>query len=266
MLKNRFLKRSVLSAAGMVVLATGSHANAQADSVAKPTSPDDAHWGLLEKSCTRRHNSTDWAGGVAYDTMTVDNIPADAETWEKAIRKLRGRLMPPPGEPQPDQATLDGFVGWMEHKLDTAAAANPDPGNVGLHRLNRTEYAREIRRILALDVDVKTLLPKDVSSDGFDNIAAVLRISPTLLEQYIGAARNVSRQAIGRANAKPSTREFRVDASDQNEHIDGLPLGTRGGFLIDHYFPVDGEYKFNIRDFFFTAPVMSPRWTPSTGW
>ncbi len=159
--------------------------------------------------------------------------------------------MPPPGEPQPDQATLDGFVGWMETKLDTAAAENPDPGNVGLHRLNRTEYAREIHRMLALDVDVKTLLPKDVSSDGFDNIAAVLRISPSFLEQYISAARNVSRQAIGRTNAKPSTREFRVDASDQNEHIDGLPLGTRGGFLIDHYFPVDGEYKFNIRDFFF---------------
>ncbi len=104
--------------------------------------------------------------------MTADSIPADAETWEKAIRKLRGRLMPPPGEPQPDQATLDGFVGWMETKLDTAAAENPDPGNVGLHRLNRTEYAREIHRMLALDVDVKTLLPKDVSSDGFDNIAA----------------------------------------------------------------------------------------------
>jgi len=206
---------------------------------------------MLEQRCSKCHNSTDWAGGVAFDTMTADDIATDAETWEKAIRKLRGRLMPPPGEPQPDQATLDSFVSWMEQQLDAVSAANPDPGDVGLHRLNRTEYAREIQRLLGLDVDVKSLLPKDVSSDGFDNIASTLRISPTFLDQYITAARNVSRQAIGRVGAKPSSREFRVDASDQSEHIDGLPLGTRGGMIVDHYFPADGEYELNIREFFF---------------
>ena len=218
---------------------------------AGPAAHDDSPWGLLGDRCEKCHNSTDWAGGVAFDTLSKDEIPQDAETWEKAIRKLRGRLMPPPGEAQPDQATIDRFVSWMEGQLDQAAAARPDPGNIGLHRLNRTEYAREIQRVLGLQVDVRTLLPKDVSSDGFDNIAAVLRVSPTFLDQYIGAARNVSRQAIGRASQKPSTREVRANGTNQDEHIDGLPLGTRGGLIVDHYFPADGEYEFNIRDFFF---------------
>jgi hypothetical protein len=211
-----------------------------------------AEWNLLEERCTKCHNAIDWAGGVAFDTMSASDVAADAETWEKAIRKLRGRLMPPPNEPQPEQQRLDSFVAWMEGQLDSAAAAHPDPGYVGLHRLNRTEYAREIERLLALQVDSKTLLPKDVSSEGFDNVAATLRISPAFLDQYIAAARVVSRQAIGSTTAKPSSREYRANpAADQSKHIDGLPLGTRGGLLIDHYFPADGEYEFNIRDFFF---------------
>jgi mono/diheme cytochrome c family protein len=209
-------------------------------------------WRLLEERCSECHNSVDWAGGLAFDTLSAHELGADAETWEKAIRKLRGRLMPPPGEPQPDQQTLDSFVSWMEGELDRAAAAQPDPGYVGLHRLNRTEYAREIERLLGFTVDARALLPKDVSSDGFDNVAATLRISPAFLDQYIAAARSLSRQAIGSATAKPSSREYRVNpAADQSKHIDGLPLGTRGGLLIEHYFPADGEYEFSIRDFFF---------------
>ncbi len=253
---------SALAAAG-VMLAGGTlprSATAQ-DSSSGPApsapashaAPDPpAQWGLLEQRCSKCHNSVDWAGGLAFDTMVPQDVPADAETWEKAIRKLRGRQMPPPGQTQPDQATIDAFVSWMEGQLDHAAASSPSPGQVGLHRLNRTEYAREINRLLGLDVDVKTLLPKDVSSDGFDNVAAVLRISPSFLEQYISAARNISRQAIGRVNAKPSTRQVRVAPdADQDEHLDGLPLGTRGGLIVDHYFPADGEYEFNIREFFF---------------
>jgi hypothetical protein len=209
-------------------------------------------WHLLENNCGSCHNSTDWAGGLAFDTMSPENLHEDAEVWEKTIRKLRGRLMPPPGEPQPDERTLQSFVTWMEGELDKAAAAHPDPGYVGLHRLNRTEYAREIERLLGIHVDVKSLLPKDVSSDGFDNVAATLRISPAFLDQYIAAARTVARQAIGSTTAKPSSREYRVNtAVDQSRHVDGLPLGTRGGFILEHDFPADGEYEFSIRDFFF---------------
>ncbi len=210
-----------------------------------------APWALLQR-CEKCHNTDDWAGGVAFDTMSPHDIPANAEIWEKAVRKLRGRMMPPPGNPQPDPQTIDSFVHWMEGELDAAAAERPAPGNVGVHRLNRTEYARSIQAMLGLEVDVKSMLPQDVSSDGFDNIAATLRTSPLFVEQYIAAARNISRQAIGRANAKPTTTEYRVSPNlDQSEHIDGLPLGTRGGMTIERYFPADGVYEFSIRPFYF---------------
>ena len=215
---------------------------------AAPAAPAD----LLQSNCSGCHNSNDWAGGLAFDTLSPDKPQADAEVWEKAIRKLRGRLMPPPGEPQPSQQHIDSFVHWMEQQLDQAAAQTPDPGYVGLHRLNRTEYGREINRLLGINVDVKTLLPKDVSNEGFDNVAASLRVSPTYLDQYITAARTISRQAVGRVNIAPSSREYRANpAADQSKHIAGLPLGTRGGLLVEQYFPADGEYEFNIRNFFF---------------
>ncbi len=207
---------------------------------------------LLDSKCAACHNSTDWAGGLAFDTLTFDNLRADAEVWEETVRKLRGRLMPPPGEPQPDQQEIDAFVGWLETRLDAAAAsAPPDPGFVGLHRLNRNEYGREIQRILDLKVDVTELLPRDVFSEGFDNQAATLRMSPSFLDQYIAAARTVARQAVGRADAKSNSREYRAPSSlDQSKHVDGLPLGTRGGFWVDHHFPADGDYVFSIREFF----------------
>ncbi|MEO8315662.1 MAG: DUF1592 domain-containing protein [Pseudomonadota bacterium] len=208
-------------------------------------------WDMLESMCGKCHNSTDWAGGLAFDTLSPNSIHADAEVWEKAVRKLRGRLMPPPGEEQPDQKRIDSFVSWMEGTLDKAAVAEPDPGYVGLHRLNRNEYAREMQRILGVTVDVSALLPKDVSSEGFDNQAATLRISPSFLDQYINAARSVSRQAIGKATGKSSSAEYRPDVStDQSKHVDGLPLGTRGGFWVEHDFPADGEYVFSVREFF----------------
>jgi mono/diheme cytochrome c family protein len=210
------------------------------------------HWGLLEERCGNCHNSTDWAGSLAFDTLSADQIASDAETWEKVVRRLRGHLMPPPGEPQIEPRQQAAFVQWLESRLDAAGAARADPGYVGLHRLNRTEYRREIGRLLSLDVEVENLLPKDVSSDGFDNVAAALRTSPAFLDQYIAAARSVARMAIGNASAKPSSREYRVDpAIDQSRHIDGLPLGTRGGIQVEHYFPADGDYEFNIREFFF---------------
>ena len=243
--------------AGVTQIGASAAFAADSPSSAPATAPSSQssappQWHLLQERCSKCHNSEDWAGGLAFDTMSADEIPGNAETWEKAIRKLRGRLMPPPGNPQPDQQTINGFVSWMEGQLDHASAARTDPGNVGVHRLNRTEYQREIQSMLGLTVDVKTLLPQDVSSDGFDNIAAVLRTSPTFLDQYITAARSVAREAIGRASAKPSSHEFRAAPDyDQSEHLDGLPLGTRGGMYVDYHFPADGEYEFNIRNFFF---------------
>src|SRR5690606_4832449 len=180
---------------------------------AAPAPATTPHANLLETSCSACHNSTDWAGGLAFDTLSFDSLQADAEVWEETIRKLRGRLMPPPGEPQPTQPEIDAFVGWLTARLDSAAAAAPDPGYVGLHRLNRNEYGREISRILDLEVDVTELLPKDVDSEGFANQAATLRMSPSFLDQYIAAARTVARQAIGRADAKSSSREYRAPSS-----------------------------------------------------
>lgn len=206
----------------------------------------DQNWPLLKKYCTECHNATDWAGGIAYDTMDPADIPSDAKTWEAVVSKLRGRMMPPPGKPQPDQATVNSFVSWMEHDLDKANAANPDPGYVALHRLNRTEYARAVQDLLDLKIDAAALLPKDTKSDGFDNVANVLKVTPTFLDQYISAARTVSAAAIGNPKAGKSSASYRAGAHDQNDHIEGLPLGTRGGMLAQHVFPADGDYEFNL--------------------
>ncbi len=240
-----------LAIVGVVMAALPGSPPAAASGMPSVSEGEPAAWTLLQR-CEKCHNSVDWAGGVAFDTMSPKSIPADAEIWEKAVRKLRGRLMPPPGHAQPDQRAIDSFVHWMQDELDAAASERVSPGSVGLHRLNRTEYARSIEAMLGLRVDAKSMLPQDVSSDGFDDIASVLRTSPLFVEQYIAAARNISRQAIGRANAKPTTVEYRVSPSlDQSEHVDGLPLGTRGGMLIEHYFPADGVYAFSIEPFYF---------------
>jgi hypothetical protein len=246
-MRTRGILRSALPWAVSLLGATVAVADPATTNTNIPAHPSGSF--ALLGHCSKCHNSEDWAGGVAFDTMSSADIPGNAETWEKVVSKLRGRLMPPPNEPQPDQHQIDAFVGFMENSLDHAPQA--DPGNVSLHRLNRTEYGREIKRILGLDIDPATALPNDVSSDGFDNIAAVLRTSPTFLDEFITAARNISRQAIGRVSAKPSSRAYRAGAGLQLTHQEGLPLGTRGGMLVTHYFPADGEYIFNIRDFYF---------------
>jgi Protein of unknown function (DUF1592)/Protein of unknown function (DUF1588)/Protein of unknown function (DUF1585)/Protein of unknown function (DUF1595)/Protein of unknown function (DUF1587)/Cytochrome C oxidase, cbb3-type, subunit III len=205
-------------------------------------------WGFFEQYCEKCHNSTDWAGGVAFDAMSPDSIPDDAKELEEAVRKLQGRLMPPPGKPQPDQATVDAMVNWLETRLDTAGTAHPDPGNVVIHRLNRTEYAREVKDLLALNIDAAALLPKDTKSDGgFDNVASVLKVSPSFLDQYIVAAHDVSVQAIGSDTPSAAPAVYRTPPEDgQEEHVEGLPLGTRGGLLVEHLFPADGDYTFNL--------------------
>ncbi len=226
---------------------SGSPASDTAKTDAATSPRDPAEWGFFEQYCGKCHNSTDWAGGVAFDTMTSDGIADDAKVWEAAVRKLRGRLMPPPDKPQPEQQKVDTLVSFLETRLDAAAAAHPNPGQVVLHRLNRNEYAREVQDILGISVDAAALLPKDIKSEGFDNVASSLRVSPSFLDQYISAAHDVSVAAIGNPAATPASVTIRGSAANNQElHVEGLPLGTRGGLVAEHLFPADGEYTFNI--------------------
>ena len=163
------------------------------------------------------------------------------------MRKLRAGLMPPAGAPRPDRTVLDGFRRTIEASLDRAALEKPNPGATSLHRLNRTEYANAIRDLIAVDVDTATMLPPDDSAEGFDNIADVLGTSPALIERYVSAAGKISRLAVGDTDigAISTTYKVRGDLS-QDRHVEGLPVGTRGGILIRHNFPVDGEYLFKF--------------------
>jgi len=161
--------------------------------------------------------------------------------------KLRGGMMPPQGMPRPDPATLEAFAATIEKTIDDRALRSPDPGHKPVHRLNRTEYGNAVRDLLDLDIDVTGLLPADDESHGFDNIAGVLRISPSLLEQYLAAARTISSLAVG-TETDLVRADYRVPPDDgQEDHVEGLPLGTRGGLLIKHNFPQDAEYEFSIK-------------------
>jgi mono/diheme cytochrome c family protein len=201
---------------------------------------------LVQKYCVSCHNDRAKTGGVSFDGLDPTQAAAHAEIWERALLKLRGGMMPPQGMPRPDAATLDAFITSLEATLDSAVLKNPDPGHKQVHRLNRTEYGNAIRDLLALEVDVTELLPADDESDGFDNIAGVLRVSPSLLEQYLSAARKISSLAVG-TDTDVVRLAYRIPPDDsQDEHVEGLPLGTRGGLLFRHNFPQDAEYEFAV--------------------
>jgi len=202
-------------------------------------------WALLEEYCVDCHNLDDYSGGLAFDLMDHNAISADAQVWEKVVRKLRGRMMPPPGQQKPANQQIDQFVAWLEGNLDQPAEL-VEPGEKLLHRLNRTEYANAIRDLLKLDIDPAALLPVDGAEDGFDNIATALQVTPSFIDQYLGAARVVSEQAIGSSGARASGTPYSFSPVGQSFHVDGLPLGSRGGAVVEHYFPSDGEYLLNI--------------------
>jgi hypothetical protein len=203
---------------------------------------------LLDKYCVTCHNDKLRTGGLSLQAANLNDVPKNAETWEKVIRKLHVGAMPPQGLPRPDKAALDGLAAYLETSIDRAAAAQPNPGRATMHRLNRAEYANSIRDLLALDIDATALLPPDDESSGFDNIADVLRVSPSLMERYLSASWNISRLAVGNTKIVPATSTYRVRPDlSQDQHIDGLPLGTRGGILVKHNFPVDGEYIIKVR-------------------
>jgi Protein of unknown function (DUF1592)/Protein of unknown function (DUF1588)/Protein of unknown function (DUF1585)/Protein of unknown function (DUF1595)/Protein of unknown function (DUF1587) len=202
---------------------------------------------LLDTYCVSCHNQRAKTANVMFDTMDLEHLSDKADVWEKAARKLRGGMMPPPGVRRPDQAAVNGFVSWLEDSLDQVAAANPNPGRVALHRLNRAEYANAIEDLLGLHIDAGAFLPRDDEADGFDNVATVLKVSPSFLDQYISAARVVSTRALGNPSPRPGSATYRPPrGTDQGVHVDGLPLGTRGGLQVEHLFPSDGEYKLNV--------------------
>ena len=207
----------------------------------------DSSQALLNTYCITCHNERAKTGGLTLDKLDIQHVGENAETWEKVVRKLRSGMMPPSGARRPDRATLDGFVTSLESALDRAAAAKPNPGTTALHRMNRTEYGNAVRDVIGLEIDTSVLFPGDDSTDGFDNIADVLGVSPALLERYMSAAAKISRIAVGDPSIAASTATYRVRGDlSQTDHIEGLPLGTRGGMLIGHNFPLDAEYTFKF--------------------
>ncbi len=201
---------------------------------------------FLQQYCIKCHNSDDWAGKLDMETLDYQHVDADGATWETIIRKLNAGMMPPKGEKKPAPEVMHGFVSQLETQLDSHVAnmaAAP-----ALHRLNRTEYHNVIRDLLALDVDVSTLLPQDDAIEGFDNVASGLTISPALIQGYTSAAMKISRAAIGDLTATPGATSYRVPASmSQKQHQQGLPLGTRGGLRFEHNFPLDADYDFSVK-------------------
>ena len=204
-------------------------------------------WAQVDKYCVECHNRDDLTADIAFDKMSPGDVTHEPEIFEAAIRKLRGNQMPPPGWDQPPAEMRTALVHWLEGTLDAAADAAPNPGRIALHRLNRTEYANAVDDLFGLKVDVAALLPKDDESDGFDNVANVLKVSPSFLEQYIGAASVVSEMAVGNPAAKMDSRVFYAEpGTNQNFHRAGMPLGTRGGMLVEHFFPTDGTYTITL--------------------
>jgi cytochrome c551/c552 len=197
---------------------------------------------ILDKYCVTCHNQKLKTGGLALDQSDPAHVSEQAETWEKVVRKLRAGMMPPQGLPRPDAATYEALTVSLENSLDKAAAGKPKLATPGVHRMNRTEYANAIRELLGLEIDPAVYLPADDSSYGFDNVASGLQLSPALVEGYVTAASKITRLALGHETGWSRKMYHVREDYSQEDHIDGLPFGTRGGLLIRHYFPADGEY------------------------
>ena len=231
-----------------VFIATGVGAAGRQQATPAPAraaaAPDAA---FLKQYCLACHNSRANAGGLALDTLNPLSVAGHAEAWEKVVRKLRTGAMPPDGAPKPAPAARQMFTTALETGLDAAAARRLDPGAPALHRLNRTEYSNAIRDLLALDVDVSALLPPDDSTAGFDNIADVLGVSPALIEGYVAAAAKISRLAVGDPSIGLDRVVYRVPGDlSQDTQLEGLPIGTRGGIVVRHTFPLDAEYDIQV--------------------
>ncbi|MEO8466525.1 MAG: DUF1592 domain-containing protein [Gammaproteobacteria bacterium] len=206
------------------------------------------HWNMLDRYCMDCHNAAEAAGGIVYEGLTPESVAQHPELFEKVVRKLRGRLMPPPGNPQPAQADVDAFVGWIERSIDKSAPAHR-AGHVPVQRMTRSEYAAAVKDLVGVDLDPAQYLPMEQEVDGFDNIAAALSVSPAFLEQYLSVARRVAHLAVGEPVPKLASAYFPPPANgNQDDYVDGMPLGTRGGTRFKHNFLADGEYRVTITD------------------
>ncbi len=218
---------------------------------ATPVSADSVKYrALLDKYCVGCHNTRSSlpADNPVKLDAGFDDLVGHAGTWERVLRKLSVRAMPPPGMPRPSEAEYAGFTNWLATSLDHAWEGKSTPGRYVVHRLNRAEYANTVRDLFAVDVDVSDLLPTDGAEFGFDNIATALKTSPLLLEAYVNAAQRVSAMAVGDPQVRPSGTEHLISREfSQNGYIDGLPLGTVGGTVIRYAFPADGEYNLSGR-------------------
>jgi len=204
---------------------------------------------VLDRYCVTCHNQRAKTAGLALDALDLARVIDRAEVWEKVVRKIRTGAMPPAGLPRPEKALADDVASWLETQLDRAALEHPNPGRPTLHRLNRAEYRNAIRDVLGLEIDAASLLPADNAGYGFDNNADALSLSPALTERYLEAAAKISQMALGRVRGSPPPETVFVP-TDRDQSIrfsDDLPWGSRGGLAFRYYFPVDGEYEFQIR-------------------
>src|SRR5262245_19215457 len=217
----------------LAALPAGNALAQQAD--AKPYSA------LLDTYCAKCHNSEDWAGGVALDTLDVGHVGEEPKVWENTVRKLRGRLMPPAGQKQPSQADIDSFVRYLETSIDSSEKERI--GHVPIQRLNRIEFAASVKNLIGVDIDPKQALPTEIEVEGFSNIAGALAVSPSFMDQYLSAARRAARLAVG----EPVPKMAKVTIPATQAGAAAFPLCTRGGsnrggIRFAHVFPADGEY------------------------
>ena len=206
-----------------------------------------SQWSTIETYCIGCHNKAVGAGNLFLFELNADAVPEHPEIFEKVVRKLRGRQMPPPGFPQPSQQEVDALVGWLESTLDKSGAEHL-AGRVAVQRLNRNEYANAVKDLLDVDIDPNQYLPPDIAVEGFNNIAAALTVSPAFLEQYINAGRVVAHIAVGKPVADLAKASFPPPSYNQDVYVDGMPPGTRGGTRFEYTFPADGEYRLTITD------------------
>jgi hypothetical protein len=246
--------------AGLAALGLSSASNAAA-AAAAPAADAHARWKVVETYCFDCHNTEDWAGGVAFDSMSADNVAQDGKVWESAIKKLKGGLMPPPGKNQPTKEASAQLMSWLETTLDNSQV-RPFTGHIPLRRLNRREYANSIRDLIGLDIDAATYLPQDQLKEGFDTDAELLRVTPAYLDQAVSAARTLALHAVGDIKTVPLDTTYgpvpnmilslsaRVaeGSGNQQKYQDGMPFGTRGGMQVEHMFLADGEYLLSIGD------------------